>query len=151
MEVDGAVDHLKYGTDLVKSAINYDATCQHAYQVYAWANLLNHDSIELYRTIDKCLAINPNNPMYMGQMGFGYICAGDYEKGLELMSESISLNPFYTWNLNFGFSYYFIHAEDYEEALLWAEKVNRNLFLWDPMMRASILGWLGRKKEAQEH
>lgn len=150
MEVDSKIDNLKYGTDLVKSAISHDATCQHAYQVYAWANLLNHDQIELYRTIDKCLSINPNNPMYIGQMGFGYICAGDYEKGLELMSESINLNPFYTWNLNLGFCYYFMHSEDYEEALLWAEKVNRRKFLWDPMMRASILGWLGRTDESEE-
>lgn len=85
----------------------------------------------------------------MGQMGFGYICAGDYEKGLELMSESINLNPFYTWNLNFGFCFYFIHNEDYEEALIWAEKVNRKQFLWDPMMRASILGLLGRTSEVK--
>jgi len=141
-------DYLKIGTDLVKKAIARDGTCQHAYQVYAWANLLNHDHIEIYRSIEKCLSLNPNNPMYLGQMGFGYICAGDYEKGMDLMSESINLNPFYTWNLNLGFAFYFIKSEDYEEALLWAEKVNRREFLWDPLMRASILGLLNRKKAA---
>jgi tetratricopeptide (TPR) repeat protein len=140
--------YLKKGTDLVKKAIANDTTCQHAYQVYAWANLLNHDHIEIYRTIEKCLSLNPNNPMYLGQMGFGYVCAGDYEKGMDLMSESINLNPFYTWNLNIGFAFYFIHCDDLEEALLWAEKVNRRKFLWDPLLRASIQGLLGRKKDA---
>jgi len=150
MNIEGDIDFLKLGTQLVKKAISYDGTCQHAYQVYAWSNLLNHDHIEIYRTIEKCLAVNPNNPMYIGAMGFGYICAGDYEKGLDLMLESTHLNPFYPWNLNFGFCFYFMHTKDYEEALLWAEKVNRKKFLWDPMIRASILGWLGKKEEAAD-
>jgi len=150
MKTEGDINFLKYGTQLVKKAISYDGTCQHAYQVYAWSNLLNHDHIEIYRTIEKCLAVNPNNPMYIGEMGFGYICAGDYEKGMALMSESVHLNPFYPWNLNFGFCFYFMQAKDYEEALLWAEKVNRKEFLWDPMIRASLLGWLGKKEEAAD-
>ena len=148
MDAKGDVDFLEYGTQLVKKAISIDGTCQHAYQVYAWSNILNQDRIELYRTIVKCLAINPNNPMYIGQMGFGYICAGDYEKGLDLMSESINLNPFYTWNLNFGFCFFFMHTEDYEEALLWAEKVNRKKFIWDPMIRSSLFGLMEKKEEA---
>jgi TolB-like protein len=143
-------DYLRLGTDLVKKAISRDTTCQHAYQVYAWSNLLNHDQIEIYRSIEKCLSLNPNNPMYLGQMGFGYICAGDYEKGMDLMSESINLNPFYTWNLNLGFAFYFIHSGDFEEALLWAEKVDRRKFLWDPLMRASILGLLEEKEAASK-
>lgn len=150
MIADPDEDYLRIGTDLVKKAIAHDATCQHAYQVYAWANLLNHDHIEVYRSIEKCLSLNPNNPMYLGQMGFGYTCAGDYEKGMDLMSESINLNPFYTWNLNLGFAFYFLHSEDYEEALLWAEKVNRRKFLWDPLMRASILGLLNQTEAASE-
>ena len=141
-------DYLHRGTVLVKKAISSDATCQHAYQVYTWANLLHHDHVEVYRSIEKCLALNPNNPMYLGQMGFAYVCAGDYERGLDLMSESINLNPFYTWNLNIGFALYFIHCNDYEEALLWAEKVNRRKFLWDPLLRASILGLLKDREGA---
>lgn len=88
--------------------------------------------------------------MYTGQMGFGYICAGDYDKGLDLMSESIQLNPYYTWNLNVGFSFYFIHKGEYEEALHWAELINRRSLIWDPLLRTAILGLLERKEEAIE-
>jgi len=118
MEIPDEKDFLKVGTDLVKSAILADRRCQHAYQVYAWSNLLNKERTELYKSIKKCLSLNPNNPMYIGQMGFGYICAGDYEEGLLLMSESIELNPYYTWNLNIGICFYYIHHKDYNEALL---------------------------------
>lgn len=148
MDVQSEVDFLKLGTHLVRKAISIDGKSQHAYQVYAWSNLLNHDATELYRSIKKCIHINPNNPMYTGQMGFGYICSGDYEKGLDLMTESIELNPYYTWNLNVGFSFYFIHAEDYEEAIIWARRINRPSLLWDPLLRTAILGLLNNKEEA---
>ena len=150
MEVADEKGILKYGTDLVKSAILSDRKCQHAYQVYAWSNLLNKNSSELYKTIKTCLSLNPNNPMYIGQMGFGYICVGDYEEGMQLMSESIELNPYYTWNLNIGICFYYIHHKDYNEALLWAEKVNRESLIWDPLLRTSILGLLNRKEEAND-
>lgn len=150
MDVQGDIDFLKSGTELVQNAIKFDPNCQHAYQVYAWSNLLNHNKKELYHSINSCLKINPNNPMYTGQMGFGYICAGDYDKGLDLMSESIELNPYYTWNLNIGFSFYFIHTGEYEEALHWAELINRRSLIWDPLLRTAILGLLERKEEAIE-
>ena len=64
------------------------------------------------------------------------------------MSESIELNPYYTWNLNIGFSFYFIDAEDYEEAIIWARRINRPSLLWDPLLRTAILGLLNNKEEA---
>lgn len=148
MDVEGEIDFLKHGTSLVKKAINMDPNSQHAYQVYAWSNLLNHDKAELYRSIEKCIAVNPNNATYIGQMGFAFTCIGDYEKGLELMSESAQLNPYYNWNLNIGFCLYFLHNEEYEEAFLWADKIDRNSVLWDPLFRAASLGLLNRKEDA---
>lgn len=150
MDVEGEIDFLKHGTSLVKKAINMDPNSQHAYQVYAWSNLLNHDKAELYRSIEKCIAVNPNNATYVGQMGFGYICAGDYDKGLELMSESVQLNPYHNWNLNIGFCFYFIHNEEFEEAFLWADKIDRKGLLWDPLSRAASLGLLNKKEEANK-
>lgn len=150
MDSDPEPENLRYGTQLVNKAISYDPMCQHAYQVCAWSNLLNHDAVEIYRTIDACLKINPNNPMYIGQMGFGYVCAGDYEKGFDLMSESIELNPFYPWNLNLGFCFCFLRQGDLDEAYYWAEKINRPKLIWDPLMRSSILGLLGRRSESEK-
>jgi TolB-like protein len=150
MDIEGEIDFLKYGTSLVKHAISIDPNNQHAYQVKAWANILSHNKTELYHSMEKCIAINPNNASYVGQMGFGYICAGDYEKGLELMSESVQLNPYFNWNLNIGFCLYFMHNEEFEEAFHWAEKINRRGVFWDPLFRASTLGFLNRKEEANK-
>ncbi len=108
LDIQGEDDYLKMGMELVKKAISLDPVNQHAYQVLSWAHLLSHNKKELLRSLEKCLAINPNNEMYSGSVGFGYVCAGEYEKGLDLMAESILLTPYYHWDVNVGFSFYYI-------------------------------------------
>ena len=44
--------------------------------------------------------------------------------------------------------FYFLHKKDYENALLWVEKVNRPDLFWDPMMKASALGHPNRPVDA---
>ena len=150
MDVLGEIDFLKYGISLVKKAILLDCKNQHAYQVYAWANILDHNKKEFYSSIEKMLALNPYDPMYMSAAGFGYICVGDYEEGLDLMLESIHLNPYYYWLLNVAFSLYYFEKKEYEDAFLWAEKINRRGLLWDPILRVAALGLLYKKDKAKE-
>ena len=150
MDIRGDVDYHGEGSNLVLKALDLDQKNQHAWQVYAWANLLDHDKKEYLRSAERCLAINPNNTMYSGSIGFGYECAGEYEKGLELMSEAINLNPYYHWNINIGFCFYYLSHKEYDEAFLWAERINRRGLLWDPLLRASSLAQMGKKEEAAE-
>ncbi len=147
LDVEGEIDYYHEGLNLVLKAIDLDQKNQHAWQVYAWANLLGHDKKEFLRSAEKCIAINPNNTMYLGSIGFGYECAGEYEKGLELMLESIKLNPYYFWNMNIGFCLYYLSHNEFDEAFIWAEKINRRALVWDYILRATALGHLDRKVE----
>ncbi|MCK5101799.1 MAG: hypothetical protein KAR17_03255, partial [Cyclobacteriaceae bacterium] len=141
-------DYYNEGSNLIKKAISIDPNSQHAWQVLAWANLLDKNKVEYERAARKCLSLNPNNPMYMATIGFGDQCAGEYERGLVLMLESIDLNPFYPWQTNFGLSLYYFQKKTFDEALYWADLVKRPMLIWDPLMRASALGFLNRTKEA---
>lgn len=148
MGVQGDVDYFSEGQKLTFKALDLDQNNQHAWMMLAWTNLLEHNKKEFIRSAEKCISINPNNVMYTGSIGFGYECAGVYEKGLEIMSESIRMNPYYFWNMNLGFCYYFLSHKEFDEAFIWAEKINREGLVWDPLLRASCLGHIGRKKEA---
>ena len=150
MDIQGDIDYHSEGHKLVSKALDLDQKNQHAWEVYAWANLMDHDKKEYLRSAEKCISLNPNNSMYSGSIGFGYECAGEYEKGLELMSEAINLNPYYHWNINIGFCFYYLSHQEYDEAFLWAERINRHSLLWDPLLRASSLAQMGKKKEAAE-
>jgi TolB-like protein/Tfp pilus assembly protein PilF len=150
LDIQGEADYLKMGLQLVKKAIILDPLNQHAYQVLAWANLLSHNKKESLRSMEKCISINPNNAMYSGSVGFGYVCAGEYKRGLDLMAEAIMLNPYYHWDVNVGFCLYYIYQKEYSEAYFWAEKIDRKKLLWDPLFRATILGYLNKQDEAKE-
>jgi len=148
MDVQGDIDYFAEGQKLAFKALDLDQNNQHAWMMVAWTNLLEHDKKEFIRSAEKCVSINPNNVMYTGSIGFGYECAGEYEKGLEIMSESIKLNPYYFWNMNLGFCFYYLSHKEFEEAFIWAEKINRDGLVWDPLLRATCLGHLGRAKDA---
>ncbi len=148
MDVQGEIDYLKAGTQLVEEAIGIDQNCQHAFQVLAWSSMLRHDKEEFIRAIEKTMSINPYDVMYSGAAGFGYVCMGEYEKGLDLMSESMGLNPYYPWNLSVALSFYYIVHKEYKEASYWAKMINRKALIWDPLLRCCTLAYLGRTEEA---
>lgn len=148
MGIQGEIDYLAEGQRLTFQALDLDQNNQHAWMILAWTNLLEHDKKEFIRSAEKCISINPNNVMYTGSVGFGYECAGEYEKGVNIMSESIKLNPYYFWNMNLGFCFYYLAHKEFEEAYIWAEKINRDGLVWDPLLRATCLGHLERTREA---
>ncbi|MDZ7613406.1 MAG: hypothetical protein U5K51_06570 [Flavobacteriaceae bacterium] len=151
MDVKGeAESNLKKGTQLAMRSIELDPLNQHAYQVLAWSDLLRHDKPGFIKSAEKCLSINPNNAMYIGQMGFAYICAGEYERGMDLLLQSLERNPFYPWNLNVGFILYYLVKKDFQEAVFWANKINRPFLYWDPLFRTAIYGLLKDVQRAEE-
>ena len=115
----------------------------------AWIYLFHHNRQASLKAADQAIAINPNSADTVGAMGFVYVCAGEFEKGFELLDDSIQHNPFCAWWFNIGFAFYFLHKKEYENALLWVEKVDRPDLLWDPMMKACALGHLHRRDEAR--
>jgi TolB-like protein len=150
MDLHEEIDYVITGTKSVQISIDIDPTCQHAYQVLTWANVLKHDKNEFRRSISKLLTLNPNNSSFLGAAGFACVCAGEYEEGLKYMSESIQLNPYHSWYLNVGFFLYYLVAREFEEAVYWAELINRPHLFWDPLFKASVYGWLGNAEKAKD-
>lgn len=144
------IDPLKTGTQLAWQAAALDPNLQHAQQVLAWACLQNQDKEGALKSIERLMHINPNNPMYTGSAGFAYICAGEYERGFLLMTEAIQWNPYYPWFLNAAFYFYYLHIGEYQEALYWANLINRKGMVWDPLLRLSALGLLARSGDELE-
>lgn len=150
MDVVGDTNYLKLGTEMAKKSVELDDNNQHGYRVLAWANILNHDKKAFLHSANKCLQINPNNAMDEGAVGFGHVCVGKYKKGFELMSNSISLNPYYELSVTAGFVLYYIHENILELALDWSDKINRRAFVWDTLLRVTVRGLLHKTEVSEE-
>jgi len=131
-------------------AIEIDPLCQHAYWALTWINLFLHNRRECLQSIEKCLSLNPKAVTVMGSMGWALILAGEFERGVKLMEDSIKLNPYYPWWFNAGYSFYHYHRQDYQQALDWADKWNKPDIIWEPIIKAACLGKLELQDEAQE-
>ena len=142
---------LEEGLKCAMRAVKIDPDCQHAYQALAWVHIFHHNREECLKAAEQCININPNASDYVGAMGFVMICAGEFDRGFALLNDSIKHNPYGPWWYNTGFAFYFMHKKNYTQSLYWAEKMNREDLLWDPLMKASALGHLASDEEAAKN
>ena len=129
-------------------AVSIDPNCQHAYLVLAWAYLFHHKREESLKAAEQCIALNPNAADMVGAIGFVFICAGEFEKGYELLNDSILHNPYCPWWFYAGFVFYFLHKKDYQEAFNCAEKIDVPELFWDPLLKTAALGQLNHIEDA---
>jgi len=132
-------------------AASIDPNCQHAYQSMAWIYLFLHDIEASLSAVDQCIAVNPNASDKVGAMGFVLICAGEFDRGFRLLSDSIQQNPYCAWWFNAGFVLYFLYKKEYPKALHWAEKIDMPQLFWDPLLKASVFGHLNRLQQANKN
>ena len=99
--------------------------------------------------VEETIALNPNSPYIVGVAGWHMMLYGEWERGLALLKKGMKLNPYHpSWFHLAPFMDYYRRG-DYENALAEALKFNFPELYLDPMMRAAVLGQIGRKKEAK--
>jgi TolB-like protein len=137
-----------------KNAVNLDPDCQHGYQTMALAGIFNQQHGQSLQTIEAWQKITPPEPGIKGAMGFILICCGQYDRGHEMLIESIQLNPYYQWWFNAGLSFFYLHKKEYEQAIYWAEKMGQPAVAWEWIIKLTAYKALGNKTEyaaARQH
>jgi adenylate cyclase len=95
--------------------------------------------------------MNPNHARILTGCAVATTSVGAYDMGCEFIKRAKQLNPHYPgW---YHLINYWVHFgnEQYEEAWTEAQKIHVEGLLWHPLFRASILGKLGRVKEAEAY
>ncbi len=99
---------------------------------------------------ENALALNPNAPASIGFLGWLLALYGEWEQGLAILEKGMELNPHFPgWFRMAPFFYHYLQGsceEAYQEALAFQMP---QLF-WDPLLRAAVLGRLGREKEGAQ-
>jgi TolB-like protein len=130
-------DPLEEGVKCGQKALSIDPRCQHSYQTLALAYLFQHRRKDCLQIIDQWIKLKSNAAGIAGGLGFCLICAGEYERGYTLLSESIQINPYYQWWFNAGLSIYHFQKNEYEDAVYWAEKMQRQSVPWELILKAA--------------
>jgi tetratricopeptide (TPR) repeat protein len=98
---------------------------------------------------EKIATINPNAASMLGAAGFWLCIAGEYERGIDLFNRGSELNPLHPSWLHLAPYFYHIDKNDLEKALHHANEFGLPDFFWGALIRAAVLGLLGRSADAK--
>ena len=97
---------------------------------------------------EQAIALNPNNPELKALVGMRLAHAGQWERGVGMLEEALTMNPAPPGWYYFGLSVNELRQRDDEAALDWAEKIDMPSFFWTHGLLAAIYGQLNRPDEA---
>lgn len=142
-------DPLEEAVKCGKTALRLDIRAQHAYQALALAYLFQHKPKECVQIADQWLKLKSNVASIAGGIGFCLICAGDYERGHNMLSDSVHLNPYYQWWFNAGLAFYHFNKNEFEDAIYWANKMHPHNDLWESLIKSASYSAMGRLAEGK--
>jgi Tfp pilus assembly protein PilF len=145
----GCADPLNDAVVYGNTALKLDKNCHHAYQALALAYIFRHEKQNCLSTAREWISMNSNVAGIAGGIGFCMVCCGEYEKGYQMLTDSIYLNPFYQWWFNAGISMYHLVKDEYDEAIYWAAKLQQHNRVWGLLLTITALVHAGRLPDAE--
>ena len=101
------------------------------------------------REMETALALNPGSPFWVGASGYLLILADEGERGRPLLERAIAMNPGHPgWFNHALYVDHYVRGE-YERAHQETLQVGFDVAYWGPLLRAAVLGQLGREAEAR--
>jgi TolB-like protein len=138
------------GLKCAHNALKINPLSQHAHYTLGMANIFLNNKQAAMDSLEYSLALNPNATGLIGIIGCLMICAGEYNRGIELIRESIDRNKSYPPFFNLFVSLYHFKLKEYSQAYRQVEKSGISELVLNAILRVSILVNMGRKSEAYE-
>jgi len=133
---------------MAQKAIELDPQNAYARCWLAITRFFRHENEGFRKEAQRALALNPNDPEILAEMGHYYAFLGEFELGVELTRRAIALNPLHPGWYHFCFARR--HLADGENAAALADVRKTDLpdFYWYWLIKAAALGHMGDKEQA---
>lgn len=131
-------------------AANLDPECQVAHRALAFNYFLRGDKARFLIFAKRTLEINPISSGAITNLASWYGMLGYWDECLELSKRVFRLNPASPGWCHAALAFYHYYREDYEKALLIAQKINMPQMFWDPLFRLIAAAQLRKVDECKE-
>ncbi len=116
-----------------------------------YAYLMTNSYDRAIEEANKALEINSKSAFYLGALGWLIALSGEWKRGLDLMEEGIYLNPGYPTWYHLASCTYYLGTNNFERALVEANKFDVPELFWDPLLKGVSHAYLGNMVEAKKY
>jgi adenylate cyclase len=149
LDLPGFEKPLKKAIKFAEKGAHLNPANQRARATLAFVSFFANELGAALREIKKALLLNPNSIFMLDGVGYIMTLLGQWAQGPELIRKVIATNPYYRPAVHYGLWLDWIRREDYERAYLETLPITMPSIFWDPLVKASTLGLLGRHKEGE--
>jgi len=142
---------LETALEYARRGVSLEPASQLGRLILAYASHLADDVEAFEQEAETALALNPNSPYTVGAIGYFHVMRGSFERGLPMLERAMAVNPCHPNWFHAGRVIHLLARRSFEEALAELEKYDPFFSFWLPVVRASVLGNLGRLDEARTH
>ena len=134
---------------LALRAMTIDPQCQHCRFIQSFTYYHEEQKELFVKKMEQAIALNPNNSHMLFEAGSYLIVVGEWEGGTAWLAKAKRINPHYpSWIHLATFLIAYLQGR-YDEALADVKKVNMPQVYVVPMVRAAVLGQMGRVEEGK--
>lgn len=148
-ETPGFENALKMAVSCAEKGVQLNPDSQKARTVLGYVRMLCNELPAAISELKKALNSNKCSPIFIDGIGYMLILLGEYGQGTEMIRQAIQQNPYYNPIVHYALWVDNIRQEKYDQAHVETLNFYRPDFFWEPLMKASTFGLLGREGEGK--
>jgi tetratricopeptide (TPR) repeat protein len=140
---------LEKAVAFAQKGISLDPTNRRARMILAYVRLMENKLPEARHEAETAYNLCPNSLMVLDVIGYVMAVSGGWERGIEWIKKAIKLNPYYRPWVRQAVCFSWFRVGNYEKAYRETLQFMMPDLFWDPLLKASACGHLGRIEEGQ--
>ena len=117
--------------------------------ILAVVRLINDETSASKREVQLAYELHPDSVVLLDTIGYVMALSGEWEQGTELISKAIRRNPYHVDYAHHALWANWIRQKDYEQAYQETMHFRSPQLFWEPLIKASTYGNLGRLEEGK--
>jgi TolB-like protein/tetratricopeptide (TPR) repeat protein len=151
LDIDGFANPLGQAVEYAEKAAFLNPNNQRILGILALVRLYSSELAAAINEAHRALDLNPNSLFVLDGLGWILTFSGDWENGPCLAEKAIRLNPYHRAIAHDALWLDYLRQQKLELAHEEAFNRQRLWLFWDPLIKASTLGLLGKEKEGQRY
>lgn len=151
LDIPGFENPLEKAVEYSEKGALLDPHCQRAVGSLAMIRFYSDELSIAINEVDRALSLNPNSLFILDGLAYILILSGDWERGARIAEKVIRINPYHRVVLHDALWVNYVRQGKYSQAYHEAMHGKRQWLFWDPLIKGSTLGLLGKEKEGQQY